>query len=172
MSKRPSSIFNDPGYFYSPRLLIRLFTVSSAVLMIGILWWIWTDFDRPWKDEQRAEMRWEAHKLALERFILEELTKSDRKRLAERRAEAVKTIAARRDEIARLDKLIDEARGTYYARDLEYKEQKQYTSEAEYWVHEAPSRKKSEKWELARKAEKDWEDRLRDARQLANNNLR
>ncbi|MHC4819199.1 MAG: hypothetical protein ACYTF8_14220, partial [Planctomycetota bacterium] len=93
MSKRPSSIFNDPGYFYSPRLLIRLFTVSSALLVIGILWWIWSDFDRPWKDEQRAEMRWEAHKLSLERFLLEELTKSDRKRFAKQRVKARKKIA-------------------------------------------------------------------------------
>jgi len=172
VSKRPSSIFNDPGYFYSPRLLIRLFTLSSAALMIGILWWIWMDFDRPWKDEQRSEMRWEAHKLAVERFILEELTKSDRKRFAKQRAKARKKIAARQDEMARLDELIDAAQGAFYGSDMEYKEQKQYTSEAEYWVHEAPSKEKSRDWERTRKKEKDTEDRLRDVRQLANNDLR
>ncbi|MHC4575936.1 MAG: c-type cytochrome [Planctomycetota bacterium] len=167
MRKRPSAIYNDPGYFYSPRKLIRIFTVSVAALMIAMLWWLWVDFDRDWKDEQRAEAVWEARKLLLERLILRELTREDRAGLAERRKQALEKMAERRDEIAALDREIARAKGVLYAADLYYKDQKQYTIEAEYWIHEAESPEASRRWQERRLAEQDEEDRLRDAQQYA-----
>ena len=37
MSKRPSSSFNDPGYFYSQRKLLKIFAISSLVLGFNLL---------------------------------------------------------------------------------------------------------------------------------------
>ena len=60
MSKRPSATYNDPGYFYNQKRLLKLFTFSAIAMLAGILTMIWVDFDRPWKDVQRGNMKWEA----------------------------------------------------------------------------------------------------------------
>jgi len=50
MSKRPSSSFNDPGYFYSQRKLLKIFAITSGVLVLGMILMIWQDFDRAWDE--------------------------------------------------------------------------------------------------------------------------
>ena len=58
MSSRPSARYNDPGYFYSPAKLIRIFAILSAIMTLGIFAMIYVDWKRPWKDDQNAERKW------------------------------------------------------------------------------------------------------------------
>ncbi len=171
MTKRPSSIHNDPGYFYSRKLLIRLFAFASLAFAVGITWWIWVDFDRPWKDDQKAELRWEAGRFALERFVLENLAGADEAKYAKQLEEAEAKVAARRKEIDAIDAELKQANGGFYLADMTYKEQKQYTSEAEYWVQEAGTLAELADWWYQLRFHRDREDRLRDARERANDQL-
>ena len=171
MTKRPSSIHNDPGYFYSRRLLIRLFTFASLAFVVGITWWIWVDFDRPWKDDQKAELRWEAGRFALERFVLERLAQDDEAKYKKELEEAEAKVAAKRKEIDAVEAQLKDANGAFYLADMKYKEQKQYTSEAEYWVQEAATPAELARWWYELRFNKDYEDRLRDAREKANADL-
>ncbi len=171
MTKRPSSIHNDPGYFYSRSLLIRLFTFASLAFVVGITWWIWVDFDRPWKDDQKAELRWEAGRFALERFVLENLAGADQAEYAKQLEDAEAKVAARKKEIDAIDAELKDANGGFYLADMTYKEQKQYTSEAEYWVREAATPADLADWWYQLRVHKDREDRLRDAREKANARL-
>ena len=82
MSKRPSSTYNDPGYFYDQRRLLKIFLFGSLALVAGILAMIWADFDRPWKEEQRDHREWEASRMALEDWILKTQTQNLRRKLA------------------------------------------------------------------------------------------
>ncbi|MCK6458660.1 MAG: c-type cytochrome [Planctomycetes bacterium] len=172
MTKRPSSIYNDPGYLYDRKLLIRLFTFSSLALVVGITWWIWDDFDRPWKDDQREELRWEARRFSVERAVLESLSQEDRETYAKALAEAQAKVEARKAEIAAIDKELGSADGAAYLGDMEYKEQKQYTTEADYWVREAPTKADLSDWQKRFREDWDREARLRDAWQMADANRR
>lgn len=172
MTKRPSSIFNDPGYLYSRKLLIRLFTFSSLAFVVGITWWIWDDFDRPWKDDQRHELRWEARRFALEGAVLEGLAQDDQAKYATQLKAAEAKVAAREKEIQAIDEQLKDANGSFTASDMNYKEQKQYTSEADYWVQEAATESELADWWKRLWEAMDREARLRDARKMADDGLR
>jgi len=171
MSKRPSATYNDPGYFYSQKKLLKIFTVAMLLLAAGIIAMIWADWDRDWKDTQRAEMRWEARKLAVEEMILEQRSQKDRGRLERARREAEERIARNQEEIERLEQDIADARGAFYLRDMVYKERKQYTLQAEYKVHEAHDPDELEEWTAKLYRYRDQEARLRDAVRAANDKL-
>ncbi len=171
MTKRPSSIHNDPGYFYNRKLLLRIFTFSSLLFFVGITWWIWDDFDRAWKHDQRHELRWEAGRFAVERFVLENLAQADEAKYRKELAEGEKQVAARKAEIEAIDAKLKDANGAFYLDDMTYKEQKQYTSEAEYWVQEAATETELADWWYKLRFHRDREDRLRDAREMADANL-
>lgn len=172
MTKRPSSIHNDPGYFYDRKLLLRIFTFSSLLFVVGITWWIWVDFDRAWKHDQRHERRWEAGRFEVESFVLENLAQADETKYAKALAEAEQQVAARKAEIDAIDAKLKDANGAFYLADMKYKEQKQYTSEAEYWVQEAASRGELADWWYQLRFNRDDEDRKRDAREMADDNLK
>jgi cytochrome c2 len=171
VTKRPSSIYNDPGYFYNRKLLLRLFTFSSLAFVVGITWWIWVDFDRAWKDDQREELRWEAGRFTVEGFVLENLAQADEAKYGKQLAEAEQKVAARQAEIDAIDAELKDANGAFYLDDMTHKEQKQYTSEAEYWVREAPTEADLSDWQYQFRVHRDREDRLRDARWLADAKL-
>ena len=94
MSKRPASIWNDPGYFYNRKRLGRIFAVSSGLLLLGLAWIVWVDFDRDWKEVQRKQMKWEAKKLALEGALLEARVSERRAELDSAREKALKELEA------------------------------------------------------------------------------
>ncbi|MFI5402268.1 MAG: c-type cytochrome [Planctomycetota bacterium] len=171
MTKRPSSIHNDPGYFYNRKLLLRIFTFSSLLFVVGITWWIWVDFDRAWKHDQKKELLWEADRFRLERLVLDNLAQADDAKYAKELAEAERKVEARTAEIAEIDGKLKDANGAFYLADMKYKEQKQYTSEAEYWVQEASSRAELADWWHKLRSYRDDEDRKRDAREMADANL-
>ncbi|MHC4223601.1 MAG: c-type cytochrome [Planctomycetota bacterium] len=171
MSTRPSARFNDPGYFYNQKKLLILFTAASALMMAGILAMIWVDFERPWKSEQRAQMKWEASKLAVEERILSDRTQALRSELAKERKSAKKLIAKREGELEKVRAELQSARGANYLADMDYKAQKQFTSQAEWHVHEAQSEAEREEWSTRLRLERDKEHRLRDNAQLAAANM-
>lgn len=172
MSKRPSATYNDPGYFYNQKRLLKLFTFSAIAMLAGILGMIWVDFDRPWKDIQRDNMKWEARKMATESFILETRAQKERGRLENERAKAAKKVAAADAELDQLEKDIDEARGAFYLADMNYKEQKQYTIQAEYQIHEAKDPVALAYWRRKYDEAVSTENRLFDARHLADQKLK
>ncbi len=167
MTKRPSAANNDPGYFYNQKRLLKIFTFASLALFIGILLMIWKDFDRPWKDDQRAFMRWDARKLALEGMILETRSQEASAQFSEMRAKAFETIAAKQEVIDALEADISDAKGARYDADIRYKEQKQYTLQAMYHVHEAQSEAERRSWKRKLEKAQDKEFRLRDNFQIA-----
>jgi cytochrome c2 len=171
VSKRPSSIYNDPGYFYDQKRLLRIFTFSSLALVVGIVWWIWQDFDRPWKEDQRDERRWEAKRFTLERNLLDQRAQDARAQLEKMRAEAEEKVKAHEGDLGRLRRELKDAEGAFYLADMTYKEQKQYTAEAEYQVQETESDAALADWTLKLKQARDREDRLRDARKKAEDRL-
>jgi len=171
MSKRPSASFNDPGYFYNQRRLLKLFTFSSAALVIGMLASIWQDFDRDWKDEQRAETRFEAARFALEDMILRTMTVKERKQIRKMRAAANEQVARNKEKLADLRGGLPAARGGFKDADMRYKAQKQFTGKAEYLANEAHSPAEKKNWQRKLREERDKEHRLRDASQVAKEKL-
>ncbi|MHC4953352.1 MAG: c-type cytochrome [Planctomycetota bacterium] len=132
MSSRPSARYNDPGYFYSPKKLIRIFTILSVIMLLGIFAMIYVDWARPWKVDQIAEMKWEARRLELEAMILSARTAEARKEISDDETAAQKEFDAREDELKALQKDLAKARGAFYGADMAYKTQKQFTGEAIY----------------------------------------
>ena len=171
MSKRPSSTFNDPGYFYNQRRLLVIFTVGSLALVAGILAMIWADFDRDWKHEQRAARVWEAERAAVEGFVLETQAQDTQRDLERRRETAVAEVESRHAELKELRAKINRARGQFRLADMAYKTQKQFTGQADYEVSEAATTGDLESWRKRLMRERDEEMRLRDASQLASQEL-
>ncbi len=172
MSKRPSSTYNDPGYFYNPKKLLKLFTLTSVLLAVGIIAMVWKDWARPWKDTQRAAMRWEARRLSVEEMILERRSKSTARSIAKARRAAEKEVAKNRKAIEAVEKKIAEWRGAFYLRDMIYKERKQYTLEAEYKIHEVHDPDELEEWTRKLFKFRDDEARFKDAVRHADSTLR
>jgi len=170
VSKRPASIYNDPGYFYSGKLLGRIFVVASALLLLGLAWMIWVDFDRDWKETQRKHREWEARKLAVEALLLETQVQDDRARLAARREKVAAELEEKEEELSELEERIQAQEGTLYGATMAYNKQRQFTSQAEYWAHEATGGER-EAWAKEMRRELDKEHRLRDAKQMAQEDL-
>ncbi|MDH3591610.1 MAG: hypothetical protein OER88_07010, partial [Planctomycetota bacterium] len=171
MTKRPSAVNNDPGYFYNQKQLLKIFAILSTAMLVGIFMMIWADFDRPWKDDQREYMRWDARKLALERMILQTRVQSDQQKFGEMRVAAKAKLAEKDQEIRDLEEKIEGAKGARYGADMAYKEQKQYTLQANYHVHEAHSPAERDRWTKRLEKEQDKEYRLRDAFQASDAKL-
>jgi cytochrome c2 len=136
-------------------------------MMAMILLMVWSDFDRPWKEEQREEMKWESNRVGIEAMVLETRTQQLRKDLEKARRAAEKAVAKRRDERKDLAEELNRAQGDWYQRDADYKKQKQYTAEAEYFVHEAQDAAERDRWLAILEDHRDFEHRLRDAEQEA-----
>jgi len=162
VTKRPSSVNNDPGFFYDQRRLLKYFALASILLMASIVWMIWKDFDRPWKHEQRAEMKWEARRMSFERFVLETVTQRMRAGFRRQRAAAGREVAAHKEEVRGLEARIKTARGRQYLADMDFKEQKQYTLEATYNVRKARSSADLALWNARLREATDKELRLKD----------
>jgi len=71
--------------------------------------------------------------------VLESLSQEEREKYMKELADAQAKVEARQAEIARIDQELKKADGAFTLGDMNYKEQKQYTSEADYRVQEAPS---------------------------------
>lgn len=166
MSTRPSAVNNDPGYFYNPKRLMILFTATTAVLMVGVLWMIWADFERPWKADQRAEMRWEANRLGVEETFLGMYTRAERDRIRKEVEQARAEMAQHEAELKTLRAQLEQAAGEEYAADSAFKTQKQYTAEADFAVQTAATAEEREARLARLERERDEELRLRDVLQL------
>ena len=171
MSKRPSASFNDPGYFYSQRRLLKIFALSSVALMVGLLAMIWQDFDREWKDSQRAALVWEASRATLENMILRTMTVEKRAEMAAERKAAHDAIEARNEELTKIRSEIRDASGADYNARLLYNAKKQFTGQAEYQVNEARNDEDRAYWAKQLRKERDSEHRLRDDAQRTTERL-
>lgn len=167
MSTRPTSTQNDPGYYYDRKKLLKYFFLSSVFLMAMILLLVWSDFDRPWKGDQRVELQWESNRSGVEAMILDARTRELRRDLEKARKTASKALDARRAELERLEKELKDAEGAWYSADSEYKKQKQFTGEADYRTHEASTAAERDDWNAKLREMRDLEHRLRDAEQDA-----
>ena len=111
MTKRPSSTYNDPGFLYNQRRLMKMFFFATLALVAGILAMIWADFDRPWKHQQRDHREWEASRMALEDWILRVQTQKLRRQLARERRKAAEIVAQRKKELSEVLDLAQLVRG-------------------------------------------------------------
>jgi cytochrome c2 len=170
VSSRPSARYNDPGFLYNQRKLLKYFAIASILMMIGVLAMIYVDWARPWKRDQLAEMKWEARKLELENMILEARTYQARKEFSQKEAAANEKFESRRDRLKEIQKELTELRGAFYAADYDYKAQKQFTGKAIYEREHAHADER-EKYEQQLAAERDKEARLKELVNLANERL-
>ena len=168
MSSRPSARYNDPGFFYNQKKLLKIFAIVSALMAIGILLMVHADWARPWKRDQVAAMKWEARKNELEAMVLDTRTQDEQVRLAQMQQVAQAAFDAREEELEKIQKQLPAALGAFKAADDAYKAQKQFTGAAVYaWEH---AHGEDEVAETARKlaAERDKEARLKERVSAAN----
>jgi len=160
VSSRPSARYNDPGFFYDQKKLLKYFAIATILMMVGILAMIYVDWARWWKRDQLDNMKWEARKAELERMVLAERTQDERMRFRERQEHAEKAYEARNERLEELDDEIVKARGAFQAADAAFKTQKQFTGKAIYELEHAHA-DELEKYEAQLARERDKEARLK-----------
>jgi mono/diheme cytochrome c family protein len=84
----------DKESLYAPGRLSLWFTLSSAALMISLVWMLWADYDRPWKKTQADFYRRQAALLDVEKRVSEAEQFGDREDAS---PQAVKDRARLRD---------------------------------------------------------------------------
>ena len=171
MSTRPSAVNNDPGYFYDPRKSMVFFALVGAVFMASLVWMILADWDRPWKDDQRAKLLWSSNAAGGQAIGLDEQTAALQRQLAGDGAAAQEALDEKAHELEGLRKRMDQAQGDHYRADKAYKEQRQVTGEAEWHVHESKNDAARSDWTLRYEQALDDEKRLHAVEQEANRRL-
>lgn len=72
---------NEPKRFidfvYNVDRMNMIFAVSSVVLVVAVLWMVWDDYDREWKDFQKEAMALEAYKTEAEIRLAQETVDQD-----------------------------------------------------------------------------------------------
>ena len=72
---------NEPKRFidfvYNVDRMNMIFAVSSVVLVLAVLWMVWDDYDREWKDFQKEAMALEAYKTEAEIKLAQENVDQD-----------------------------------------------------------------------------------------------
>lgn len=168
MSSRPSARYNDPGFLYNQRKLLKIFAIMSGFMMVGILAMIYADWARPWKRDQVAAMEWEARMSELQAMILETRSQDVSESLEEKMATAQAAFEEQEAELNKIQDRLPAATGAFQGSDAAYKAQKQFTGAAIYQWEYAEGEEAIAAAAKKLAAERDKEARLKEGMTAAN----
>jgi mono/diheme cytochrome c family protein len=109
------------GHAYNVDFLNVVFAASSIFLFLSVIWMVWDDFDRDWKNTQRQFVRLETEVTRAERD--QAARGVDRNKIAqleEQRKAAAAQIAANRQKVDELEAKLAEADKTLFRATLDY----------------------------------------------------
>ena len=141
-------------FVYNLDKLNAIFALSSVALAISMVWMVWADYDREWKDVQRAAMTMEQHKVESDIAVAEAAIDQDRLSAIDSRLKEVEaSIESKADELNGVQDSLEILRGEFYIADQNSKYEKavydvakyQY-EEAAHHHHEAEAAEKGELW--------------------------
>lgn len=149
------------GHAYNVDFLNVIFAASSLFLFVSIVWMVWDDYDREWKNVQRRFSRLEVQ--VLQQGITQATQAQDKAKLDQlrsQRAAAEKEIAGNRQKVDELQKKISEMEVTLLRATQAYQFNKanydtaRYDFEAERIEHpEAAAGREAEIREMAARVE-------------------
>jgi cytochrome c2 len=132
----------DPQMAERTRKLNTAFALSSLALLLVLSWMVWADYDREWKDYQKAFNRLEV--TYTKQQIQEALGAVDAGKLQQLDAELQRgrqEEARRRDEVRKLQAELREIGGRWYAADQDFRFTKARIDVARYEYDEAVHKK-------------------------------
>jgi mono/diheme cytochrome c family protein len=134
----------DPEMVQRTRKLNLAFALSSLGLLLVLSLMVWADYDREWKDYQKAFNRLEVR--YTQEQIKETLGSVDADRLKQVEADLARgrqEEAARRGEVRKLEAALREVGGRWYAADQDFRFTKARIDVARYEYDEAVNKKHS-----------------------------
>src|SRR5215208_5311880 len=109
------------GHAYNVDFLNVVFAASSIFLFLSVIWMVWDDFDRDWKNTQRQFVRLETE---VTRAMRDQAARGvDRNKIAQLEAQrkgAEQQIAANRQKVDELEAKLAEADKTLFRATLDY----------------------------------------------------
>ena len=109
------------GHAYNVDFLNVVFAASSLFLFLSVIWMVWDDFDREWKNTQRrfAQLEYQVTQAQRQQAV----QSVDRNKLAQLEAQrkaAEQTISANRKKVDELNAKLADADKTVYRSTLDY----------------------------------------------------
>lgn len=125
-------------FVYNLDKLNAIFALSSVALALSMVWMVWADYDREWKDVQRAAMTMEQHKVETDIAVAEAAIDRDRLAAIESRMKEVKaSIEVKADELKGVQDSLEILRGEFYIADQNLKFEKAEYDVVKYQYEEA-----------------------------------
>jgi mono/diheme cytochrome c family protein len=109
------------GHAYNVDFLNVVFAASSIFLFVSVLWMVWDDYDREWKNTQRqfAELEYQVTQASREQAA-RSVDRNKLTGLQAQKAEAEKRIAANQEKIDELQDQLDEIEARLYRDNQQY----------------------------------------------------
>lgn len=125
-------------FVYNLDKLNAIFALSSVALAISMVWMVWADYDREWKDVQRAAMTMEQHKVEYDIAVAEAAIDQDRLSAIDSRLKEVEaSIERKADELNGVQDSLEILRGEFYIADQNSKFEKAVYDVVKYQYEEA-----------------------------------
>src|SRR5688572_13536619 len=103
------------GHAYNIDFLNVVFAASSVFLFITVLWMVWDDYDREWKNTQRRFVELEQQVTEASRAqAARQIDQNKFKKLQAEHAAAQKQVEANQDKLDALQDKLDEANARLY----------------------------------------------------------
>lgn len=129
---------NTAGYFYEANRINRLFGISSIALLGSVLWMIWQDHQREWKDYQQQARAMEIQRLRDEiTFRRGKVDPQAREAAAAALKQSQATLTARQAELDEADRGIKLKTSAWYQADQSFRAAKAHVDAARYRFEEA-----------------------------------
>src|SRR5687768_2346973 len=98
------------GHAYNIDFLNVVFAASGIFLFVSVVWMVWDDYDREWKNAQRrfVQLESEVVRASLDQNA-RQIDRNKLKSLEDRRAAAQKSVEANRTQIEQIQDKINEA---------------------------------------------------------------
>jgi len=125
-------------FVYNVDKMNIVFALSSVALAISVVWMVWADYDREWKQIQREAMRLDRHKTEIELAAASEAVDKDQLAAVEKEAADLESqIAARTTELETVESELELIRGQFYIADQNLKFEKAEYDVIKYEFEEA-----------------------------------
>src|SRR5688572_30303699 len=109
------------GHAYNVDFLNVVFAASSLVLFISVVWMVWDDFDRDWKNVQRRfqQLETEVTNVSLQQAE-RSVDRNKLKQLEAQRAAAQSSVEANRQKVDELEEKLAEIEARLYRMNQDY----------------------------------------------------